>query len=733
MFAPFMTVRVAVALVVSVGLFLASEVRAAAPADLAPKDAALYLGWTAAPKGLELVRLAGAIFGAPAVRAEFTGDPTSEALPLCLPILDRITRHTGALVLISEPGKEHAPQRLDYGLIVDAGSDAPALASELKSYLTALYPGRHVDEQTVGSATFTRLSNEGGAPGPMWAVHPKGVVLAENAQMAALLVARLDGAGPPISEQPKFKSAMQKLEPSDKGWSLSFYMDAKLQLDAAASMPADDPSAAFMKIYALVLGFAGGACFAALLDEVDYGTRISTYTASNPGGLWGKLATQPALTDADIALIPKDALMASLFNLDLVLVWDELLNALDDADPTLRGQVTGALAAASAPLGFSLVDDLLPVFGDTWCLYDAPSHAGVLFSGFVAIADVKDREKLDGMLTRLVDFIAGLAAESPAKVTLKRGQFDGREISYVLIGGLPIPVAPAWGYVDNRWVFGLFPQTVAVAMNQADAKTRKSSLFDNPDYKAALPLLPPKAAAVSYVDAAGGARSWYGLALLARTAAASASIGSSQPFDLASVPPFPKSQGASVRSLVCVSAIERDGVISRSVGASPQTLVMSPLGSFTGAALGASIMIPSLARARELSKRAVSAANLRGITMGLLMHASDHGDQFPATLDELIADGIVTPAMLKSPRDPAPDKTSYVYIAGQDPKKGDARNVIVYEKPWDDEGTNVAFLDGHVEWMKLDAFRSAVRDTYKRLGREGELPAELRESGTMRP
>jgi prepilin-type N-terminal cleavage/methylation domain-containing protein len=46
-------------------------------------------------------------------------------------------------------------------------------------------------------------------------------------------------------------------------------------------------------------------------------------------------------------------------------------------------------------------------------------------------------------------------------------------------------------------------------------------------------------------------------------------------------------------------------------------------------ALLISILLPSLARARELSKRTVCAANLKGIGTGMYTYGSENGDQFP--------------------------------------------------------------------------------------------------------
>jgi len=82
--------------------------------------------------------------------------------------------------------------------------------------------------------------------------------------------------------------------------------------------------------------------------------------------------------------------------------------------------------------------------------------------------------------------------------------------------------------------------------------------------------------------------------------------------------------------------------------------------------------------------------------------------------------------MLHSPRQPE-GPPSYIYIKGLSMKaaKQPARTVLAYERVTDSEGTNVLFLDSHVEWMKLPRFAEVLRETYKSLGREEEFPEEL--------
>ena len=55
----------------------------------------------------------------------------------------------------------------------------------------------------------------------------------------------------------------------------------------------------------------------------------------------------------------------------------------------------------------------------------------------------------------------------------------------------------------------------------------------------------------------------------------------------------------------------------------------------------------------------------------------------------------------------------------------DPRNVLAYAAAGN-SAFEAAFLDGHVETLPQNAFKQALRETYKRLNREDELPAAFR-------
>lgn len=70
-------------------------------------------------------------------------------------------------------------------------------------------------------------------------------------------------------------------------------------------------------------------------------------------------------------------------------------------------------------------------------------------------------------------------------------------------------------------------------------------------------------------------------------------------------------------------------------------------------ALLISILLPSLSRAREMSKRAVCASNLRGIGQAMYIYANDNYEQFPGT--EILSDEAgenACPGRYRDPEDP---------------------------------------------------------------------------------
>lgn len=137
-------------------------------------------------------------------------------------------------------------------------------------------------------------------------------------------------------------------------------------------------------------------------------------------------------------------------------------------------------------------------------------------------------------------------------------------------------------------------------------------------------------------------------------------------------------------------------------------------GSFVTGACAVAILLPSLSHDRELSKRLVCAANMKGIGTSILIYAHDHPGQGIPSLDALVLRGDVTPNQLICPASDATGRT-YVLVPRDLPAPDhEAGDVLMYEPKsnHDGEGGNILFADGHVTFERgaaYDRFLDGVR------------------------
>ena len=123
------------------------------------------------------------------------------------------------------------------------------------------------------------------------------------------------------------------------------------------------------------------------------------------------------------------------------------------------------------------------------------------------------------------------------------------------------------------------------------------------------------------------------------------------------------------------------------------------------------VLLPSLAQARELAKRAVCGANLRTVEISLRSYAEEHGQE-PPNLSVLVDGGWIDSKTLNCPSiDPTVSQAlPHVWIRGAD--CSNAENIVLYEPLQNHrgEGGNVLFCDGHVEFVPEADWEQVLRD-----------------------
>ena len=712
------------------------------PADLVPADSLAYAGWRQVIND-ENESIVDAL---PALMRAFDADDDEIAeAEQAMTLVKMLGRATGAVALLDFVTEDRDLMPA-LAAVIDAGPDAEAIAVGIRRVANK---GRDEPGETInlGGLDFQYLHRND----PIFMrVIDNRVIIAVSKSAAERIAKHLQSGGSSLADSDGYRKASQNAGISTTDTELSLFARLPALLDILKRVAAEegDPMPPKVEKALKALGVTRLDDLLVHFGQSDGATSSRVFLGFH-GPRTGllKLWDQQPLTPDDFKHIPRDAYWAAATNLDLRGLWEEALRVAEAIEPDAPAQMEGVVAMASGVLGFSITDDLLPAFGDTWMIFDAPDHGGFLITGTALVVEVKDADALRGIFGRILQIATPLAAQEDVNIAARSIEHNGHAIHYLLVPGLPIPVAPAAAFVEGRVVCGLNPQVVKVVLNRWDTASAADSILAEPDVAAIHDQLPQPVHSFFYTDMHYAVRSSYWLTSLVMTAFASLGASESPEMDPALLPTLPETL-ANVRNAVAVCSVGDDGV--RYVSEGSASVVMLPQADVAVIALLISVLLPSLSRARGLAKRAVSSSNLRGIAMGCHIYANDYNEAFPPSFEHLVGGGYITPEMLISPRgdlkelpqsqiaelqargDLSADSpkggilpTSYVLITEQT-WNSDTRNVLAYETPLDDEGTNVAFLDGHVEWMKLPQFREALRKTYERLDRLDELPAEFR-------
>jgi prepilin-type processing-associated H-X9-DG protein len=275
-----------------------------------------------------------------------------------------------------------------------------------------------------------------------------------------------------------------------------------------------------------------------------------------------------------------------------------------------------------------------------------------------------------------------------------------------------LQLAPAWTVANGYAVIGTNLAACEKAIPQATASGEsRPSVTGTSGYKQATARLPDNLVSLSYADS----RTQYTqmMTTLRQLWPMASMFAGQAGVNLPSTLPALDRIIQDMKPACQTRWLGPDGFYARYQGPGIEV----SLSSVAGASLGAGILMPALARAREQARTAASMNNLKQIGLALIRYAQDNDGSFPPDL-QAVGKYLGKSSVLESPHKPK-DFTgpSYIYIPGQT-MQGDMHNVLVYENPeFLKDKVNVLFPDGHVEAMKPKAFRQVLETTCERLDR----------------
>ncbi len=732
-----------------------SPAKAPAPAqriDLArhvPPDTLLYFGWSGAAATAEAFNKTamGRIAAEPAFRraeqavndklwpmlvamSEREGNREDQAVfSAVFPLLEMIRQSPTAFVLHKLELGESGPT-VHAALLVRAGDQATRMMELVDHAVRAL--GRATPAPLrVGSTEFHAID----VPGPIaplcWGTADSWFVLSLGRGTAEVLLPLLAGSDDSLAGNDEFKAMRRKLGVREETACASLFLNlpAIIEQGRAMAMLATRGQP-LPPLVDLVLAESGLAGIKSVAGAVmyEYGGELQRLIVHAPAPRKGLLGLSPAapLRDDDLRVVPADANWMIACNADLHAAYKEVNASLDRIDPGLRPAFKNLILVAEGVLGILLEDDLLATLGDTWVLYDAPSNAGFIVTGATLVVDARDPQKFSKTVTGIVRRMTKRFEQD--RISVRTTKHGDHEISFLNFKEWAVPVAPAWSHTKNRLVIALYPQMVAAALDRIDGAGDKSSILDSADFQRVRKSMPKEVCSLSYSDQVRGLRSLYGLALPLLQMGATQAQKQGIDVDISLLPPM-STIAPHLFGSASACSVDDDGLMMTKFGALPFTtpgFEMGTTGSVAVIALLISILLPSLSRARELSKRTVSAANLRALGIACVIYMDERDGRMPDQ-DALIQEGFITDQLqLHSPIDERPGR-SYVFIPGASMRSDDGMLIVAYDRaclhePQDCEGTNVLFTDGRVDYYKFDRFVELIRETYAKLGKPDECP-----------
>ncbi|MBN2313345.1 MAG: hypothetical protein JXM79_05405 [Sedimentisphaerales bacterium] len=404
------------------------------------------------------------------------------------------------------------------------------------------------------------------------------------------------------------------------------------------------------------------------------------------------------------------AMTVTALGCDIAGVYDRVMKAIESAMGDDFARVEEKIADIEAEAKIKIRDGLLESLDDEVLLYGlGPAiRAQCPQGGTVAIAKLKDAQLWESTLTALGEF---LAEKSEGVVQIGSQNHGNNTFHIWVIAPLAMTnVIPSWTVTDGKFIFALNPPLLRHSiemMNSDNPSIRTTAGFKNisatlPDNLVSLKYTNSKA---QFDQMMIGIQQYW--PLVAMTAKKQGWTIPPMPLNLSHIS---KDMGYSYG----YSWFDTKGLHSHYRG----NFIGPDLEGIAVGALGMGILMPALARVRQLAFRMTSATNLSGIGQAIRFYSEQHNNKFPSNLQELVEKAKLSPKALESKMKPEDFQgPSYIYIAGQDLSMYPG-NFVAFENPsFCTEGVNVLHLDGHVEWMKPDMFMQELEATYQRLGR----------------
>jgi len=406
--------------------------------------------------------------------------------------------------------------------------------------------------------------------------------------------------------------------------------------------------------------------------------------------------------------VDERAATAGTINIDLGGIFDSIMGMLAIVAPGYDYQkIIDDIAEFETDSNCKIRQGLFKSWSGPVVWYSLP--AGALLTaptgGFVIIAELKDAPLFQQSLTAFGQYAAN---QSEGALRTSTQEQDGKQIHFWTVPPLAVlSIMPCWTIVEDKLILASNFPLLNTALNQITSQEApKKSLRTTPDFQNTAKNLPNNLIFLNYINS--------------RTVLAQGMIEAQKYWPMVTM--FAGQMGVHLTPMLpnLTTVIETlDPIITYS-WISDQGIRLHRQGpgvlmGLTGVgvtAIGASVLMPALADARERARQIQCASQLNIIGKAINKYQNEHQSKNPATLEVLIKKADLDPEMLICPSNGADKcRNSYIYRGADLNTSVPESMILVYDKLYNhDRGLrNVLFADMHVTKMNEHKFQEAIQ------------------------
>ena len=365
----------------------------------------------------------------------------------------------------------------------------------------------------------------------------------------------------------------------------------------------------------------------------------------------GLMAAFKPIDTKMLNMVEENAYNVSVSNTDIVKIVDTIMGTIEGfAPPEAFQQIQGGIEMAQRQLGVNFRDGLLASIAGPSVMYmippgtmqESPNGGGIF------ICKLTNGKLFKDNLVALENFAQAQLRKAEMNMFMVSEQpFKKYQIRSWIIGPATMfGFSPSWTIYNNHLVFGSNDAMCRSAVSFLDQPiSKRKSIVNNPRFKAATADMPKNLITFSYTDTekefiamSTGIRQVWGM--VSGMVAMGTGIN---------VPQLPNLTHHAKDMLPAVSYCwsEKDGIYTYQRGSNSTSSL--GVGGVAAGALGVSILMPALSKARERARTVQCGSNLRMIGLGIALYSQDHRDQYPVNVEDLVREADLDPKVFLCP------------------------------------------------------------------------------------